>query len=121
MSTDGFPAGKTADGLVHYRLKDRSGKVFLCGTIVYQGLDVRFGEYAATCCNGVEGLIAFSVFIQSCSIRLQQGGHLVDEGTGTACADTVHTLFYITALEVDNLGILTAKLNCNIRFGGDFL
>ena len=43
--------------------------------------------------------------------------HLVDKGSGTAGADTVHTLLHITALKIDDLGILTAELDGNIGLG----
>ena len=33
---------------------------------------------------------------------------------GTACTDTVHTLFYVSVFEINDLGILTAKLDGNI-------
>ena len=47
-------------------------------------------------------------------VGLEQGGHLVDEGTGTAGADAVHPLFHIAAFKVDDLGVLAAKLNGHI-------
>ena len=41
---------------------------------------------------------------------VQQGGHLVDEGTRTAGAGTVHALVH-TALEENDLGVLPAQLD----------
>ncbi len=58
------------------------------------------------------------IFVQSHSVCLQQGSHLVDEGTGTAGADAVHTLFHVAALKIDNLGVLTAELDGNVRLRG---
>ena len=40
MSPDGFAAGKSADGLVHYSLEDGRGKVFPGSPVIDEGLDV---------------------------------------------------------------------------------
>ena len=45
---------------------------------------------------------------------LDQGCHLINERTCTAGTDTVHTLFDITAFKIDDLGIFSAELDCNI-------
>ena len=47
---------------------------------------------------------------------MQQGRHLVDEGTGAAGAHAVHALLQ-PAGKVDDLGILAAQLNGHIRLG----
>ncbi len=40
MSPDRFTAGQAADGLVDYRLKNRSRQIFLGGPLIDQGLDI---------------------------------------------------------------------------------
>ena len=51
---------------------------------------------------------------------MQKRCHLVDEGPGTAGTYAVHTLVN-SAGEIDDLGILTAKLNGNIGLWGIIL
>ena len=116
VSPDGLSAGQPADGLIDNCLKDGSGKVFLRGAFIDQRLDIRLGKYAAPRRNGVQRLIAFGIFIQPGGIRLQKGSHLVDEGSGTACTDPVHSLFYVSVLEIDDLGVFSSELDGNIRF-----
>ena len=57
----------------------------------------------------------FGVFIKTWCIGLEQRCHLVNEGTGTAGTDAIHTLLYISVFEIDDLGILASKLDSNIR------
>ena len=64
----------------------------LGGTFVDQRLDVCFGKNTAAGCNRVDCFVIFRIFIQTGGICLNQGSHLVSKRTGTACADTVHTL-----------------------------
>ena len=54
------------------------------------------------------------VLIQTRDIGLKKGSHLINEGTGTAGAGTVHTLVDRGAVKVDDLGILPAELNRDI-------
>ena len=56
----------------------------------------------------------FCIFIQACGIGLKKRCHLVDEGTGTSGADTVHTLFHVAAFKINDFRILTAQLDGNI-------
>ncbi len=121
MPPDWFSAGKTADRLVYHRLKDGSGEILLCGALVDQGLNVRFGKYAAPGGNRVEGTVIFGVFVKPACIRLKKGSHLINKGTGSSRTDPVHTLLHITALKIDDLGILAAKLDCHIRLRGKLL
>ena len=121
MTADRLAAGKTGNGLVYNCLENGSGKILLGGTVVDQRLDVSLGKYTAASCDGIKRLVILRIFIQSGGICLKQGSHLINERTGTACADTIHTLFNIAALEVDDLGILTAKLDGNISLGRNFL
>ncbi len=63
---------------------------------------------------GIKSFIIFGVFVQSGASVCKKRCHLVDEGTCTTGTDAVHTLLYITTFKVDDLGILTAKLDSNI-------
>ena len=121
MTADRLAAGKTGNGLVYNCLENGSGKILLGGTIVDQRLDVSLGKYTAAGCDGVKRFVILRVFVQPGSISLKQGCHLIDERTGTSCADTIHTLLNIAAFEVDDLGILTAKLDGNISLGRNLL
>ena len=121
MTADRLAAGKTGNGLVYNCLENGSGKILLGGAVVDQRLDVSLGKYAAASCDGIKRLVILRIFIQSGGICLKQGSHLINERTGTACADTIHTLFNIAAFEVDDLGILTAKLDGNISLGRNLL
>ncbi len=60
-------------------------------------------------------MIIFGVFVQTRRIRLQEGSHLVDEGARAAGTDTVHALFHVAALKIDDLCVLAAKLNRHVR------
>ena len=121
MAADGFPAGKTADGLVYHSLENGGGKVFFGGALIDQRLDVCLGEHTAAGCNGIEGFVILCVLIQPRSICLQQRSHLVNKRAGTAGADTIHTLFNISTLKVNDLCILTAQFYGHVGFGCQFL
>ncbi len=64
MPPNRLAAGKTADGLVYHRLKDGGGKIFLCGALIDERLDIGLGKHAAAGRYGVKGMIIFSVFIE---------------------------------------------------------
>ncbi|MNC12652.1 hypothetical protein D3C75_603760 [compost metagenome] len=51
--------------------------------------------------------------VKSGRVCLQQGSHLIDERSGTACTGGVHPLLN-AAVQINDLGILSAKLNCCI-------
>ena len=114
VAADWFTAGKTGNGLVDDCLENRSGKILFCCTVVDERLDIRFCEYTAAGSDRVDGLVMFRVLIQAGCIGLQKRSHLVDERTGTAGADTVHTLFDIAAFKIDDFGILAAELDGNV-------
>ncbi len=121
MAADWFAAGKSADGLVDHRLKNRSRQILLGSAFVDQRLDICLGKHAAARRDRIERLIIFGVFVQARCIGLYQGSHLVDKRTCTAGTDPVHALLHIAALEVDDLGIFPAKLDCDICLGGKLL
>ena len=56
----------------------------------------------------------FGVFVQADCVCLKQGCHLVDKRTGTSGADPIHTLLNGTSLKINNLGVFTAKFDCDI-------
>ena len=111
VTTDRFTTGKTTDGLVYDCLKNRSRQVFTGCTFVDQRLNICFCKYTATGSNRVDCFIIFRIFVQTAGICLDQGSHLVDKGTSTAGADTVHSLLNIAAFKINDLGILTTKLD----------
>ena len=113
-------AGKAGNGLRDDGLEDRGGNVLLAGALVQKGLDIGFGENAAARCDGMQNGMAFGQFVQARRIGIEQACHLVDEGSGTAGAGAVHTLLN-TFVEVNDLGILAAKLDGNVGFGDEGL
>ena len=70
VSADRFSAGKTADGLVYNRLKNRGCKVLTGRAVVDQRLDIGLCEHAAAGSDRVDRLIILCIFIQTGSIRL---------------------------------------------------
>ncbi len=115
MTADRLAAGQTTDGLIDDSLEDGYGQVLLGGTLIDQGLDIRFGKNAAAGRDLVDGLIVSGILIQACRICFKKAGHLVNKRTCTAGTDSVHTLFHIAVLEIDDFGILAAELNRHIR------
>ena len=121
MPPDGFSAGQTANGLVDHCLKNRCGQIFFCCPLVDQRLDIRFREHAAAGRDGVERLVALGIFIQSWGVCLEQRCHLIDERSGTACADAIHALFHRAAFKINYFCVFTAKLNGDIGLRGKML
>ena len=121
MTTDRFTAGKTGNRLVYNCLENRCRQVFLRCALVDQRLDIRLCKYTAAGSDRIKCFVIFCIFIQTGSICLKQGCHLVDKGTCTSGTDTVHSLFNVSTLKIDDLGILTAKLNRNICLRCDLL
>ena len=116
VAPDGLSAGQAGDGLVDHGLEDGGGKVFPGGPLVDQGLDIGFCKHAASCGNGVDGLIVPGVVVQALGVGLQQGGHLIDKGTGASGADAVHALVDASG-EIDDLGVLASQLDGHIALG----
>ena len=116
VAPDGLSAGQAGDGLIHHRLEDGGGQVLPGGPVVDQGLDIGLGEHAASCGNGIDRLIVAGVIVEAAGVRLKQGGHLVDEGTGAAGTDAVHPLIDASG-KIDDLGILASKLDGNVTLG----
>ena len=121
MSADWLTAGKSAYRLVDHSLKNGSGEILFGGSFINKGLNVGFGKYTASGGYGVQGFVVFGILIKPCRISLKQRGHLINKRTGTACADTVHSLLHIPVFEVNDFGILAAQLDGNIRLRGQIL
>ena len=94
--------------------KIEADKILFCCTVVDERLDIRFANTPQRASDRVDGLVMFRILIQAGCIGLQKRSHLVDERTGTACTDTVHTLFDIAAFKIDDFGILAAELDGNV-------
>ena len=120
MSTDRLTTGQTADGLVYHSLENGGSQVFLGSAFINQRLNVCFGKYTTSGCNGIERLVIFGIFVQTRCVSLQKRSHLIDERAGSSGADTVHTLLYIAAFKIDNFCILSSKFNCHICLWGQF-
>ena len=120
VTANRLTAGKAGDGLVHDRLEDRSREVLTGRTLVDERLYVRLREHAAARRNRINRLVALRVVVEAGGIRLEQGSHLIDEGTRAAGADTVHALVY-AAGKVDDLCVLAAELNRDIGLRCDGL
>ena len=118
MTADWLTTGEAADRLVDDRLKDGGGKILAGSSLVDERLDIGLCKYTTARCDRIDCLVILGVLVQTGRIRLDERCHLIDKGTGTAGTDSVHTLFYIAALEVDDLGILTAKLDGYIGLWG---
>ena len=121
VAADRLSAGKAGDRLIDYRLENGRGKIFLGRALVDQRLDIRLGKYAAARRDGIKSFVILRVFVQTGSVRLQKRGHLVDKGTCSSGTDTVHTLFDIAALKIDDLGVLAAQLDRHVGLGRGFL
>ena len=110
IAADRLSTGKTADRLVDNRLKNGSGQILLRSTLIDQRLDISLCKYTASGCDRVDGFVVLGIFIKTGCIRLEQCRHLVDEGTGTAGTDSVHSLVNTTS-KIYNLGILATELD----------
>ena len=78
-------------------------------TLVDEGLEVRPGEHTAARRDGVDGVGTRCQVVEASGVGVEQGGHLVDEGTRSAGTRTIHALLG-DRLEVSDLGILAAEL-----------
>ncbi len=117
VAPDGLAAGQAGNGLVDDGLEDGNREVFLRSPLIDQGLNIGLCKDAAAGGDGVDGLVIFGVLVHAGGIRLQEGGHLVDEGAGAAGADTVHPLLNIAVFEIDDLRVLAAQLYGDVCLG----
>ena len=93
VSADGATAGKTRNGLGCNRAEDRGREVLVRGALVDQWLDIRFRKDTAARGDGVKLGVRFGQRIQSRGVGVEQRGHLVNEGTSSTRAGSVHALF----------------------------
>ena len=121
MAADRFSAGKAGDRLVDDSLENGCCKVFPCCALVDQRLNIGLCKHTASGSDRIDRMMAPRINIEAGGIRTEKVCHLVDKGPGSACADTVHTLFYISLLEINDLGILTAELDRDVSCGTSFL
>ena len=105
---------QTRDGLIHHRLIDALGDVGGLGPLVDEGLDVALGKHAAAGGDGVGLFRRLGGLVHFIGAHFQQRGHLVDEGTGAACAGAVHPDLQAVGQEQD-LGILAAQFDDDVR------
>ena len=113
---DGLAAGQAGNGLLHHSLKDGGRQIGLGSPLVDEGLDVGLGKHAAPGGDGINLPVVGRFLVEPGGVGLQQGGHLVDKGAGTAGADAVHALLQ-PAPEVDDLGVLAAQFDGHIGLG----
>lgn len=120
VAADGTAARQTRDGLSHDGLEDGSGDVLGTGAFVEQRLHVGLGKDAAAAGDGIDGGGVGRELVEAARVGVQQGCHLVDEGARTAGAGAVHALLD-AVIEVDDLGVLAAKLDGDVGSGDEGL
>ncbi len=120
VAADGVAARQARDGLVGHGLEYGGGHVRAGGALVQQGLHVGLGKDAAAAGYGVDVLRVLGQLVQAGSVRLHEGGHLVDEGARAAGAGAVHALLN-AVIKVDDLGVLAAQLNGHVRLRNECL
>ena len=115
-------ARKTGNRLVDDGLKNGRGDIFAAGAFVDERLHVGFRKNAATRGNRVDRVRVFCKRIETVGVRFKESGHLIDKGSGTARARTVHALLD-PAFKIRNLRIFAAEFDDDIgerddRFDG---
>ena len=109
LAADRTSTGQAGDALGGDGLHDRRREVFMTRTLVDEGLEVRLGEHTTARRDGVNGVGTRCQVVEASGVGVEQGGHLVDEGTRSAGTRTIHALLG-DRLEVSDLGILAAEL-----------
>ena len=113
MAADGAPAGQARDGLGDNGLEDGGSQVLPSGALVDERLQVGLGENAAARGDGVERGVARGHIVQAGGVGVEELGHLIDEGSGTARAGAVHALLG-GGVEIGDLGVLTTELDDDV-------
>ena len=116
VAANGATAREAGDGLRHDRLEDGSGDVLLLRALVEQRLHIGFREDAATAGDGIDGGMLARELVQAARIGVEERRHLVDESPRAARAGAVHALLD-AVVEVDDLGVLSAKLDGHVGCG----
>ncbi len=114
VALDGLSAGKAADGLLHHGLQDGNGQILPRHALVQERDQIRLGEDPAARGYGMNGFGVRGEGVEAKAVRVQEGGHLVDEGARAAGAGLVHAQID-AAPEVEYLGVLAAKLDGDVR------
>ena len=119
-SADRAPARQACDGLGGDGVEDGGGQVLVGGTLVDERLNIRLGEHTAARGDRVELGVAGRQLAEAGGVRVQEGRHLVDEGTGATRAGAVHTLLG-GGVQVGELGVLAAQFDDDVDFGVEVL
>ena len=115
VSADGSTASQTCNGLGCDRAEDRGREVLVRGALVDQWLDIRFRKDTAARGDGVKLGVCFGQRIEPRSIGVEKRGHLVDKGSGSTRAGSVHSLFR-GGVKVGELGIFTTQFDNDVNF-----
>ena len=114
LTADGVTAGQTADGLFHHGLEDGGRQILAGRAFVEQGHHVGLGEDTAAGRDGIDGGVTRGQRIETGRIGIQQAGHLVDEGPGTAGTGLVHAQIVRTIGKIKDLGVLAAQFHRHV-------
>ncbi len=114
FSLDLTSLGQTGNGLIHNGLIDAGSDIGFIGSLIQQGLYVGFGKNTAAGCDIVNLLMPGAQFVQFLQGYIQQGSHLIDEGSCAACAAAIHSLFNSSGQEKD-LCVFSAQLDDSIH------
>ena len=114
LAADGVAAGQAADGLFHHGLEDGGRQILAGRAFVEQGHHVGLGEDAAAGRDGIDGGVARGQGIETGRIGIQQAGHLVDEGPGTAGTGLVHAQIVRTVGKIKDLGVLAPQFHSHV-------
>ena len=112
-SPDRSATGKACNGLQDDGLEYGSCYIFLAGTIIEEGLYVRFGENTAAGGNRVQGIRFFCQCIEAAGVGVQECRHLIDECACPAGAITIHTVF-VTTGKIGNFCIFPAEFDDDV-------
>ena len=116
VALDGASLCQTGDGLVDHSLINAGGDVLGAGTLIDQRLHITFGKHAAAGGDGIGTLRLLCSLVHFIGAHLQQGSHLVDEGTGAAGTAAVHAHLGAVGQKQD-LGVLAAQLDDAVGLG----
>ena len=111
----GMSAGQPADGLFHHGLEDGGRQILARRPFIEQRHHVRLGEHPAARGNGIDGRMLQRQLIEARRIRMQQHGHLIDEGPCPPGAGLVHAQVVRAVGEVQDFGVLAAQFHRHVR------
>ncbi|KFI71358.1 hypothetical protein BMIN_1524 [Bifidobacterium minimum] len=117
---DGTAGGQTGDGLRRDGGEDRRRQIALVCAVVDQGLQIRFGEDAASRGYGIEVRVVGRQIVEAGGVDVEQRGHLVDEGPRSARARAIHPLLG-RGFEIGDLRVLAAELDDDVGPGNPLI